>query len=120
VGRAGVVSGVGGESGRGHSRHERTLAEAAVAGQRVGIRVRVRRFFCGVEGCGARTFVEQVAGLPARCARCAFLLRGMWESRGLALATRAGARLATALGLPSSRSTVVRVIRSQPDPGSGS
>ncbi|MGH3781992.1 MAG: transposase family protein [Pseudonocardiaceae bacterium] len=34
----------GGESGRVHSRYERTLADAAVAGQRVEIRLRVRRF----------------------------------------------------------------------------
>jgi transposase len=109
----------GGESTRVHSRYERTLADAAVAGRRVDVRLRVRRFFCGDEDCGVRTFVEQVAGLTARYARCTVLLRGMLEAIGLALAGRAGARLATALGLPATRSTLLRMIRALPDPEIG-
>ena len=109
----------GGESGRVHSRYERTLADAAVAGQRVEIRLRVRRFFCDSQGCKARTFAEQVAGLTMRYARRTVLLRGMLESIGLALAGRAGTRLATTLGLPASRSTLLRVIRALPDPEIG-
>ncbi len=38
---------------------------------------------------------------------------------GLALAGRAGSRLATALGMPVSRSTLLRRIRSLPDPPVG-
>jgi transposase len=108
--------GCGGESSRVHSRYERRLADAAVAGRRVEIRLRVRRFFCDGEGCGVRTFAEQVAGLTARYARCTVLLRSMLESIGLALAGRAGTRLATALGLPATRSTLLRLIRALPDP----
>jgi hypothetical protein len=44
------------------------------------------------------------------------LLRGMLESIGLALAGRAGTRLATALGLPATRSTLLRLIPALPDP----
>ncbi|MGH3781993.1 MAG: ISL3 family transposase [Pseudonocardiaceae bacterium] len=51
-----------------------------------------------------------------RYARRTVLLRGMLESIGLALAGRAGTRLATTLGLPASRSTLLRVIRALPDP----
>jgi hypothetical protein len=40
----------------------------------------------------------------------------MLESIGLALAGRAGARLATTLGLPATRSTLLRLIRALPDP----
>jgi transposase len=108
--------GCGGESARVHSRYERRLADAAVAGRRVEIRLRVRRFFCDGEDCGVRTFAEQVAGLTARYARCTMLLRGMLESIGLALAGRAGTRLATALGLPATRNTLLRWIRALPDP----
>ena len=106
----------GAESGRVHSRYERELADAAVAGQRVELRLRVRRFFCDSEGCGVRTFAEQVTGLTVRYARRTVLVRGMLESIGLALAGRAGARLATTLGLPASRSTLLRLIRALPDP----
>jgi transposase len=85
----------------------------------VEICLRVRRFFCDNQGCGRRTFVEQVAGLTTRSARCTVVVRGMWESIGLALAGRAGTRLATRLGVPASRSTLLRVIRALPDPEIG-
>jgi uncharacterized protein Yka (UPF0111/DUF47 family) len=86
-----------------HSRYERRLADAAVAGQKVVIRLRVRRFFCGNTDCAARSFVEQVADVTERYARRTPLLKAMLESIGLALAGRAGARLATVLGLPVER-----------------
>lgn len=59
----GVCRGCGGESGRVHSRYERRLADAAVAGRRVVIRLGVRRFFCDNADCQVATFAEQVAGL---------------------------------------------------------
>jgi transposase len=102
-----------------HSRYERRLADAAVAGRRVEIQLRVRRFFCENARCSARTFAEQIVGLTARHARRSPLLRQMLESIGLALAGRAGARLAGALGLPTSRSTLLRMIRALPDPEIG-
>lgn len=115
-----VCPGCRGESARVHSRYERRLADAAVAGRRVDIRLRVRRFFCDGTDCAVKTFVEQVAGLTRRHARRSPLLQGMLESIGLALAGRAGARLATALGLPASRSTLLRLVRALPDPEIGS
>lgn len=96
-------------SARVHSRYERRLADAAVAGRRVEIQLRVRRFFCENPWCSARTFAEQIPGLTARYARRSPLLRRMLESIGLALAGRAGARLAGRLGLPTSRSTLLRL-----------
>jgi transposase len=116
---AGCCPECGGESDRVHSRYERRLADAAVAGRRVEICLRVRRFFCDGEACEVRTFVEQVWGLTTRYARRTVLVRGMLESIGLALAGRAGTRLATALGLPTSRSTLLRVVRALPDPQIG-
>jgi transposase len=73
--------GCGGESSRVHSRYERRLADAAVAGRRAEIRLRVRRFFCDGEGCRVRTFAEQVAGLTARYGRCTVLLRGITRTK---------------------------------------
>jgi hypothetical protein len=49
-----------------------------------------------------------VAADRAGYARRTLLMRGMLESIGLALAGRVGTQLATALGLPASRSTLVR------------
>jgi transposase len=106
-------------SARVHSRYERRLADAAVAGRRVEIALRVRRFFCDNGECSVRTFAEQVAGLTRRYARRSPPLERMLESIGLALAGRAGARLATSLGLPASRSTLLRLVRALPDPEIG-
>jgi transposase len=56
-------------SGRVHSRCSRRLADAAVGGRRVMIRLTVRRFFCQAPGCKRTTFAEQVEGLTTRYAR---------------------------------------------------
>jgi hypothetical protein len=76
----------------------------------------VRRFFCENTTCGRKTFVEQVAGLTRRWARCSDGLRRMLTAIGLALAGRAGARLAGALGMPVSRHSLLRLVRGLPDP----
>ena len=101
---------------RVHSRYERRLADTAVGGRPVTILLWVRRFVCDDRACSTSTFVEQVAGLTSRYARRTPLLRRMLTSIGVALAGRAGARLAARLGLPTSRSTLLRLIRALPDP----
>jgi hypothetical protein len=58
------------------------------------LRLTVRRFFCDHIDCTARTFVEQVPGLTERNARRSIGLHGALAAIGLALAGRAGARLA--------------------------
>jgi transposase len=113
----GRCPGCGMVSSRVHSRYERRLADAAAGGQRVVVRLRVRRFFCRAADCPACTFAEQVDGLTTAYARRTPLLRGMLEVIALALAGRAGARLACGFGLPAGRSTMLRLIRALPDPG---
>ena len=111
--RCGVVS------SRVHSRYQRRLADGAAGGQRVVIRLRARRFFCDAPDYPACTFAEQVDGLTTAYARRTPLLRGMPEAIALALAGRAGARLAGGFGLPAGRSTMLRLVRALPDPGAG-
>jgi transposase len=103
-------------SARVHSRYQRRLADAAVGGRRVVLRLRVRRFFCDYPGCSARTFAEQIPGLTSRYARRSPLLHKTLEAVSLALAGRAGARLAQLLGMKTSRSTLLRLLRALPDP----
>jgi len=93
-------------SARVHRRYERIVADTAIGGQPVALRMLVRRLFCDTSDCPARTFAEQVAGVTERYARRSVLLRRMLESIGLALAGRAGARLAIKLGVPVSRHTL--------------
>ena len=86
-------------SAKVHSTCQRRLSDDAVGGRRVRIRLRVRRFFCVTPGCRARTFAEQVSGLTSRRSRRTPPLARTPTSIALALAGRAGAKLAGALGL---------------------
>lgn len=115
----GVCPGCGQGSSRVHSRYQRGLADAPFGARTVVIGLRVRRFFCENTGCVRRTFVEQVPGLTSKHARRTELLRGLLVAIGLALAGRAGSRLATALGMPAGRDALLRLVRALPDPPVG-
>ncbi|HEV8648018.1 MAG TPA: ISL3 family transposase [Actinomycetes bacterium] len=106
-------------SARVHSRYQRRLADAAAGSRRVVLRLGVRRFFCEDPDCPARTFTEQLPGLTTRYARRTPLLRALLEQVALALAGRAGTRLAGRLGLPASRDALLRLLRALPDPEVG-
>ncbi|MBB2940475.1 transposase [Actinoplanes lutulentus] len=103
-------------SARVHSRYRRLLADLPVAGRLVELSLTVRRFFCGNVVCESRTFVEQVDGLTRRRARRSEPLREMLTSIGLALAGRAGTRLASKIGIRTSRNSLLRLVRALPDP----
>ncbi|MET8763590.1 transposase [Lentzea sp. NPDC004782] len=79
----------------------------------------MRRFFCDNQTCPTKTFAEQVDGVTSPHARRSPQLRGMLQTIGLAVAARAGARLAGRLGLVTGRDTLLRLIRAVPDPPSG-
>ena len=66
------------------------------------------RFFCDQDHCRAWTFVEQVPGLTPRHAQRTAGAQDALVVIALALAGRAGPRLATALGMPISGSTPLR------------
>jgi transposase len=102
-----------------HSMYGRRLADAPVGGQPVVIRLAVRRFFCGNPDCAAVTFAEQVDGLTVRRARRTPPLARMLTAIALALAGRAGARLAALLDLAAGRSSLLRLVVALPDPGPG-
>ena len=103
-------------SARVHSRYSRRLADAAVGGRQVEIRLAVRRFLCRVPGCERRIFSEQVDGLTARYARKTPLLAGVLGSIAVALAGRAGSRLAAGLAVPASRQVMLRLVMTAPEP----
>jgi transposase len=103
-------------SSRVHSRYQRRLADAALGGRRLVLVLSVRRLFCDAAACGRRTFAEQVEGLTVRYGRRTPVLRGMLEQVAVALAGRAGARLTRVLHAPVSRSTLLRLLMSVPDP----
>jgi transposase len=105
----------GQRSGRIHSRYTRRVADAVVGGRRIVLKLLVRRFFCAEPDCKAVTFAEQVPGLTSRYARRSQQAAQALQDIGLALAGRAGARLAGRLGLRAGRTTMLRLIRRIPE-----
>jgi transposase len=111
-----VCPGCGQSSGRVHGRYRRTLLDLPVAGRAVTIRWSVRRFRCLNASCSRVTFAEQVPDLTCRYARRTVPAGQMLADIALVLAGRAGCRLATRLGLPQGRDTLLRLVRRLPDP----
>ena len=104
-------------SSRVHSGYVRTVADGPAGQRPVVIRLAVRRFLCRNPACEAVTFAEQVDGLTGRYLRRSLPLLGLMAQVGLALAGRAGARLAAALGAAAHRTTLLRLVAALPEPG---
>jgi transposase len=103
-------------SARVHSRYLRRLDDTPIGGRPVIIQLAVRRFFCANQACAQQTFAEQVSGLTVRHGRRSVPLRELLEQVGLALAGRAGARLAQQLTIKVHRTTLLRLVRALPEP----
>lgn len=97
-----------------HSRYVRCLADAAIVSRPLRLLVKVRKFFCDNASCLRKVFCERLE-FADRYARRTRLAYGGLMSVALALGGRAGARLAAVLGLASSPTTLLRVIRRIPD-----
>ncbi|BBJ37550.1 hypothetical protein SSPO_002680 [Streptomyces antimycoticus] len=106
----------GSRSNRMHSSYLRFPADVPSAGRRVVLCLRVRRFFCPDSSCGRRTFVEQLPGLTRRHSRWTERLRSTLAAVGLALAGRAGSRMAHVFGVSVNRSTVLQLLDALPEP----
>ena len=83
----------------------------AVGAGMVVIELTVRRFKCVNATCEVVTFAEQVPDLTTPHSRYTTLRRGTLTEIGLALAGRAGVRLAAALGIRVGRDTLLRLVR---------
>ncbi|GAA2997437.1 ISL3 family transposase [Streptomyces lactacystinicus] len=110
-----VCPGCGTWSGRVHGSYLRFPSDLPSAGRRVVLALRVRRFACLGGSCPRRTFVEQVEGLTRRHGQSTERLRSAVAGLGLALAGRAGERMAALLGMRGSRSTLLRRVMELPD-----
>jgi transposase len=102
-----------------HGRYRRSLRDAPLGGTPVMIRLQIRRFVCGTADCRRRTFAEQIPGLTTPYARYSPPLRAALTSIAIALAGRAGARLAEALGMTVARDTLLNLLRCTPTPDVG-
>ena len=92
-------------SNRVHSTYGRCLVDTPVGDRPVRIELTVRRLYCENLPCPRRTFAEQVEGLTVRYGRRTPAARRVLEAVAVALAGRAGSRLATVLHRQVSRTT---------------
>lgn len=105
----------GQRSNRIHSSYSRKVTDLPWHGIPVLLRLRVRRFFCDESSCGKRTFCERLPEIAAH-ARKTGRLEDALVFIAFELGGRAGARLASELGLLVSRDVLLRRIRCSPLP----
>ncbi|MEU3558554.1 ISL3 family transposase [Kitasatospora sp. NPDC006786] len=106
-------------SERVHGSYLRYPSDLPSCGRPVVLALRVRRFVCRQASCPRRTFVEQAQGLTRRNGQVTERQRASAAGLGLALAGRAGSRMAALLGIRASRSTLLRRVMDLPDPAVG-
>jgi transposase len=99
-----------------HSSYPRSIADLPIADRQVVVHLQVRRFRCRQRTCHRTTFVEQVPSLVERSARRSRRLRSDLEFIGLALGGRPGSRLCKRQKKPTSRTTLLRLVRTLPEP----
>lgn len=104
------------KSRRVHSRYIRFLKDLPAVGNRLVIRLKARKFFCDNKRCRRRVFSERLPGLADLHARSTKRLNLALCEIGHAVGAEGGARLAQALGMPTSGDTVLRRVRTAPMP----
>jgi transposase len=102
-----------------HSRYVRHVADAPIGGRRVTIHLHARRFRCRAPACPRRTFAEEAPRLAARYARRSAPLHEALGDIGLTLGGRPGERFARRRVIPTSRTTLLRLVRRLPLPDPG-
>lgn len=103
---------------RPHSHYERKLADLPWNGIPVLVRLRTRRFFCNTPGCGQQIFTERLPNTVAPHARRTERLSKAGDWFTLALGGKAGARLASKVGIVTSGDTLLRQLRRMRPPAS--
>jgi transposase len=99
-----------------HSRYQRRLADLPWGTRAVRIQLTVRKFRCRNQACARRIFTERVPDLVTAYSRHTHRLATALRVLGLALGGNPGARLAARLRLPTSPSTLLRLVRGAPTP----
>jgi transposase len=101
---------------RVHSSYVRSPQDLPVAEQAVRIHLRVRRFRCSNPACPRQTFAEQPPALLSRHAQRTARLTRTWRAVGFAVGGEAGTRLLGQMQMVTSVRTLLRLLRSEPEP----
>lgn len=98
-----------------HSHYQRKLNDTTCAGRQVQLCLTVRRFYCRNRLCERRVFAERLPRFVHPWARMTIRLSGHLQAVGLATSGRGGVKLATRLGIQSTRQTLLRRIMALAD-----
>lgn len=101
---------------RVHSRYERLIADLPWAGIGVQIRLQVRRLFCQNDICRQSIFCERIPEVAERYGRQTIRLNQTIRHLGLTAGGEAGKKAANETGINISADTILRRIRSTPQP----
>ena len=104
------------QSGRVNSRYTRTIADLAWADKQIELHWEARRFFCDASYCKRKTFVEQRPEIVMPYARRTSRLAQEQRKIGWLIGGTVGSHLLHQLKIPTSRYTVIRLIRSGAPP----
>ncbi len=105
---------------RVHSRYYRTVADMSCVGQRLTLKLLVRKWVCPLDSCPQYTFAEQFAGLVRRYARMTDRLIQALQSAGVTTNGADGACLLSSLAMPTTAKTLIRRVLELPLPEEGS
>jgi transposase len=94
-----------------HSLYRRTIADLPWGQQTVRLHLRVRKFFCRQPTCSRRVFTERLPAVVAPYARRTRRLTEVVRLLAFALGGEPGARIVERLGMATSPSTLLRLIR---------
>ena len=102
-----------------HSRYWREVQDLPLGERPVTLRLRLNRYRCRQATCSQQTFREQHPKLVVKWGRSTVRHTSAIQAVGLALGGVPGSRLAARLHLRSSRSTILRHLRTLPLPPPG-
>ncbi len=100
-------------SERIHGGYVRTVADLPCGGQRILLKLSVRKFVCGFSGCPRKIFTERLDCLVQSYARMTNRLSEALQSIGFATCGELGERLAPKLGMQVSGPTLLRRMRAR-------
>jgi transposase len=103
-----------------HSRYTRTVADLTCVGQRLTLKLLVRKWICPLDSCPQRIFAEPFAGLVRRYARMTDRLIKALQSMGVTTNGADGACLSSSLAMPTTAKTLIRRVLELPLPQEGS
>jgi transposase len=103
-------------SERIHSLYTRCVADLPCGGRQVKLILSLRKFFCGTPTCRRKIFTERLPDLVHPWARVTNRLLAALQALGLATSAQVSERLAPRLGMKVAAPTLLRCVRSIPDP----